>query len=111
MWGGDAGYTWAKDVVSRVDGSSKDFATTEEKRFYTTRRRQEYAKRGIALPDGSYPIRDVGDLRNAIQAFGLGKDKPAARRHIMRRARVLGRTDLIPAGWRKRRKSTSPKIG
>ena len=105
LWGGDAGYTWAKDIVERVEGSKKSFDSIDEKRFYTTARRAEYAKRGIALPDGSYPIRDVGDLRNAIQAYGLGKDRAAAKEHIMKRARSLGRTDLIPANWKTREKA------
>jgi len=70
------------------------------KREYTRTRREEYAKRGIAMPDGSYPIRDVGDLRNAIQAFGRAKNKPAAKRHIKKRARALGETDLLPDTWK-----------
>jgi hypothetical protein len=105
LWGGDAGYTWSKDIVARVEGTSKSFDSIEEKRVYTDRRRDEYAKRGWALPDGSYPIRDVGDLRNAIQAFGLGKDPDAAKRHILKRARALGRLDIIPESWKKREKS------
>ena len=105
LWGGDAGYTWAKDIVERVEGTQKSFEAIEEKRFYTRARRMEYAKRGLALPDGSYPIRDVGDLRNAIQAYGLGKDREAAKRHIMKRARALGRTDLIPDNWKTREKA------
>lgn len=105
LWGGDAGYTWAKDIVERVEGTKKSFESIEEKRFYTNARRTEYAKRGWALPDGSFPIRDVGDLRNAIQAFGLGKNQEATKRHIMKRARALGRTDMIPENWKTRQKS------
>ena len=70
------------------------------KRYYTDERREDYAERGLAMPDGSYPIRDVGDLKNAIQAFGRAKNKPAVKRHIKKRARKLGRLDLIPANWR-----------
>jgi len=111
LWGGDAGYSWAKSIVSRVEGSSKAFVSIEEKRFYTRAKRMEYAKRGWALPDGSFPIRDVGDLRNAIQAYGLGKDQGKAKRHIMKRARALGRMDEIPESWMKREKSAKPKLG
>ena len=68
-------------------------------RDFTAKRRRDLAKKGMALPDGSFPIVTVGDLRNAIQAFGRAKNKSAARRHIIKRARVLGRTDLLPDGW------------
>ncbi len=105
LWGGDPGYTWAKNIVSRVEGTEKSFDSIEEKRFYTRNRRMEYAKRGWALPDGSYPIREVGDLRNAIQSYGLGKNKKRTRQHIMKRARQLGRLDLIPEDWKREEKA------
>lgn len=105
LWGGDPGYTWAKNIVARVEGSEKSFASIHEKRFYTRTRRTEYAKRGWALPDGSFPIRDVGDLRNAIQSYGLGKNKERTRKHIIKRARQLGRLDLVPENWKKRASS------
>ena len=74
-----------------------------ELRTYTKEKREEYAKKGYALPDGSFPIRDVGDLRNAIRSYGRApKEKKAAvRRHIIKRARGLARTDLIPESWMK----------
>lgn len=70
------------------------------KRYYTDDRREEYSKQGMAMPDGSYPIRDVGDLKNAIQACGRAKNILAAKRHIKKRARALGRTDLLPSNWK-----------
>lgn len=62
--------------------------------------RERAAAAGEALPDGSYPVRDVAELRDAIQAYGRARDKAATRRHIMRRARALHREDLIPESWR-----------
>ncbi len=64
--------------------------------------RERLAKEGKALPDGSYPIRNVDDLRNAIQAFGRSKKSKRAqvRRHIMKRARALGKSELIPEQWK-----------
>lgn len=69
------------------------------KRAFTEEQRNAMAKEGNALPDGSYPIANESDLRNAIQAFGRAKDKEAAKRHILKRARELGKESLIPAGW------------
>ena len=64
--------------------------------------RQKLAKKGLALPDGSYPITNVDSLKDSIQAYGRGKPskRAAIRRHIMKRARVLDRADLIPEKWK-----------
>lgn len=64
-------------------------------------------KKGQAFKSGRYPVRNVSDLKKAIRAFGRAKDsdKPAIKRFIMRRARALGATQLIPSSW------TSTKSG
>lgn len=88
----DAGDNPAADVLI--------FKTADvEKRQVGSDERDRLARRGFALPDGSFPIETVADLRNAVQAFGRAANQPAARRHIIRRARALGRTDLLPDGW------------
>jgi len=71
----------------------------EQAREFDSNRRKKLAQQGLALPDGSFPIVNVQDLKNAIQAIGRAKDKAAARRHIIKRAKALGRTDLIPDDW------------
>lgn len=73
-------------------------AFSKRERTMATRRR--LAEQGLAMPDGSYPIVTVEDLRNAIQAFGRTDNPRATKEHIMRRARALGRTDLIPENWK-----------
>ena len=70
------------------------------KKMFSEERRGELAKRGMALPDGSYPIESEEDLKNAIQAYGRAKDKDKAKAHIMKRAKALGKDDLIPDNWR-----------
>lgn len=53
------------------------------------------------MKDGSYPIVTIKDLKNAIQAFGrTGKNKEATKAHIKKRARALGKTDLLPDNWK-----------
>ncbi len=65
-------------------------------REYSAEERRELADKGQSLPDGSFPIVDVEDLKNAIQAYGRAKDQSAAAKFIAKRARALGVTDLIP---------------
>ncbi len=69
------------------------------KRAFSDKQRDEMAKDGSALPDGSYPIANKEDLANAVQAYGRAKDKSAAKRHIIKRAKALGAESMIPANW------------
>jgi ATP-dependent protease ClpP protease subunit len=70
-----------------------------QNREYSQEERERLAKKGHALPDGSYPIVDREDLENAIQAIGRASDPDKAKRHIKKRARDLGLEELIPEGW------------
>ena len=64
-----------------------------------TEERKKLADEGKAMPDGSFPIANVDDLKNAIQAIGRAKDPEAAKAHIKRRAKALGEEALIPEDW------------
>jgi hypothetical protein len=69
------------------------------KRAFTEDVRNQMAQEGTALPDGSFPIANSTDLKNAIAAFGRASDKDAAKNHIMKRAKALGQETLIPNNW------------
>jgi hypothetical protein len=64
-----------------------------------TEERRRLAERGEALPDGSFPIRNKGDLKDAVQSYGRAKDKAEAKRWIKRRARELDAEDELPDDW------------
>lgn len=66
---------------------------------YDADARKRMAGNGQAMPDGSFPIADEQDLRNAIQSVGRASDPDAARAHIKKRAAVLGKTNLLPEDW------------
>jgi uncharacterized membrane protein YkoI len=82
-----------------VEAIDAEVAEIALKRAFTEQQREEMAKDGTALADGSFPISTKEDLSNAIQAFGRASDKAAAKRHIMQRAKALGAESLIPATW------------
>jgi hypothetical protein len=63
---------------------------------YSDEQRMELADKGFALSDGSYPIKDLKDLKNAIMAYGRSKDQPRTAKFIVKRAKALGAEDLIP---------------
>src|SRR5438445_1406282 len=71
----------------------------EAEREFSTDIRKEYADKGVALPDGSYPIPDKGALRRAIMSIGRASDQAAAKRHIIKRAKALDATDMLPDDW------------
>jgi HK97 family phage prohead protease len=64
-------------------------------------------KSRMTMEDGSFPIGNTNDLKNAIQAHGRAKDKDAAKRHIMNCAKKLGKSDLIPDDWKSETIDTS----
>lgn len=87
---------YTMEEATEIEAEAAEIAL---KRAYSEDTRQSMADKGQALPDGSYPIADEADLRNAIQAFGRAKDKTAAKAHIMKRAVALGKEELIPVSW------------
>jgi hypothetical protein len=97
LWGGDAAWSWTRGIIRSYEAEQK----RDGARMFSEERRMKLAKDGLALPDGSYPIVTVGDLKNAIQAYGRAKDPAAAKKHIMKRAKSLNATDLIPGEWLK----------
>lgn len=86
-------------VGSVDDGDDPEAAIVLWKRKFSGEQRDKLAAKGQAMPDGSFPIVSVQDLQNAVQAIGRAKNPTAARRHIIKRAKALGRTDLLPDGW------------
>lgn len=72
----------------------------EERKDYSQAEREALAKKGEALPDGSFPIANVADLHNAIQAVGRASDSAKAKAFIIKRAKALGATSELPEDWR-----------
>lgn len=64
-----------------------------------TEARDKAATSGDALPDGSFPIRNKGELMRAIMSYGRAKNKPAAKALIIKQAKALGATSMLPSGW------------
>lgn len=91
---------WDEYDAEEAEDIDAEVADLALKRMYDEETRSAMAEAGEALPDGSYPIKDVEDLKNAIQAYGRAKDKEAAKAHIMKRAADLEAEDLIPEDWK-----------
>jgi hypothetical protein len=82
--------------VASLRGKMSEFG------YISRDQRNKLAEKGHALPDGSYPISDVDDLKNAIQAYGRSnpEDRAKVKKHIEKRARQLNVRHLIPEKWK-----------
>ena len=88
------------DKIAAVDRPCQEGALAViMKRDFSSDQRDHLANTGAAMPDGSFPIQNTADLKNAIHAIGRAKDPAKARAHIISRARSLGATDMLPDGW------------
>jgi len=86
-----------EDAASTEDGDLTDILiVTDVDENYDTEQRKEMAAKGFALSDGSFPIANLEDLKNAIMAYGRAKDQARAAKFIAKRAKALGAEDLIP---------------
>ena len=65
--------------------------------------RQKAEAKGQAMAGGRFPIRNRADLIKAIRAVGRAKGgeagRAAVRRFIIKRARELKLTSLLPDNW------------
>lgn len=52
--------------------------------------RDQAAKSGVAMKNGSFPVRDRRDFDNARRAIGRAADPKSAARHVRKRGRALG---------------------
>jgi hypothetical protein len=59
--------------------------------------RRRMGTSGVAMPDGSFPIPDVSHLESAIRLART----PEQRSHVMKRAKALGKSNMIPDAWTK----------
>jgi len=83
----------------------KGFLTDEieksnNKHDFSTKERKDLSKKNEALPDGSFPIRNGQDLKDAIKSYGLAKDQSKAKSWIIKRAKELNLTSNLPEDWK-----------
>lgn len=66
----------------------------------TSATRRNLAKQGAALSDGSFPTPNADFLQRAIRSIGRApaEKRPALKTYLRKRAKALGRTDLLKKG-------------
>ena len=89
----------AVSEMEQPESGSPEDPMTLAKRDFSDEERKKLAESGAAMSDGSFPIENTQDLKNAIHAFGRAADKEKAKAHIIARAKALGEEKMLPEGW------------
>lgn len=89
----------SKSVFNKIMEENRDLIEKANKHYFSKKERENLAKEGEAMKDGSFPIRNEQDLKDAIKSAGLAKDPEKTREWIKKRAKELGKEDLIPEDW------------
>lgn len=71
------------------------------KTSFTHEERKDLAKKGEAMPNGKYPIRNRQDLKDAIRlSGGSSMSKEDVKKWIKKRAKELNLEDELPEDWK-----------
>lgn len=91
-----------EDVVKSVcEKYPKEIRKANNKTDFSHSERKDLAKKGEAMPNGKYPIRNSQDLKDAIKLSGasdMTKEKVQA--WIKKRAKELGLESELPEDWK-----------
>ena len=90
----------ATDTDIDGDPEAGDEAFDADKGEFLAREREKDAEEGVAMPDGSYPIRSVKDVENAVRDYFRTGKKPDVKTHIIARAKAIGAESALPDDWR-----------
>jgi hypothetical protein len=70
-----------------------------DKREFSAAQREKDAEEGVAMPDGSYPIRSAKDVVNAVRDCCRSGEKADVKAHIIARAKAIGAESALPDDW------------
>ena len=91
-----------EDVVKSVCKKyPKEIRKANNKTDFSHSERKDLAKKGEAMPNGKYPIRNSQDLKDAIKLSGASDmPKEKVKAWIKKRAKELGLEGELPEDWK-----------
>jgi hypothetical protein len=101
----DATFDVVKDGVAEKRAfapravSKETAALDADKPEFSAAVREKDAEAGVAMPNGSYPIRSAKDVENAVRDYYRSGRRPDVKAHIIARAKAIGAEDALPGGW------------
>ena len=92
----------SKEVFTTYcEKNSEKLEKSANKTFFTHEERKDLAKKGEAMPNGKYPIRNRQDLKDAIRLSGSSSmPKEDVKKWIKKRAKELNLEDELPEDWK-----------
>lgn len=92
----------SKDVfTSYCEKNPEKLEKSANKTSFTHEERKDLAKKGEAMPNGKYPIRNKQDLKDAIRLSGSSSmSKEEVKKWIKKRAKELNLEDELPEDWK-----------
>lgn len=91
-----------EDVLKSVcEKYPKEIRKANNKTDFSHSERKDLAKKGEAMPNGKYPIRNSQDLKDAIKLSGASDmPKEKVKAWIKKRAKELGLESELPEEWK-----------
>jgi hypothetical protein len=90
----------AEEIDTAVDGNpDTDDDCDADKSEFSAGGREKDADEGVAMPDGSYPIRSAKDVANAVRDCCRSGEKADVKAHIIARAKAIGAEGTLPDNW------------
>ena len=101
----------ADDPADSEDSDDTVLDAENEKHEFSTTEREKDAEAGVAMPDGSYPIRNAQDVETAVRDFHRSGEKPDVKAHIIARAKAIGAESALPDDWKEKAdKAAAPSV-
>jgi hypothetical protein len=82
-----------------ADVDANDDELDADKGEFSAAEREKDAEEGVAMPDGSYPIRTAKDVANALRDCCRNGEKADVKAHIIARAKAIGADSALPDDW------------
>ena len=80
-----------------IDAGDEDLDA--DKGEFSAAQHEKDAEDGVAMPDGSYPIRSAKDVANAVRDCCRSGETAAVMAHIVARAKTIGAEGALPDAW------------
>ena len=103
------GIAQKRAFAARPFSAALNTSLDSQKHEASAAEREEDAEAGVAMPDGSYPIRSAKDVENAIRDYDRSGQNVDVKAHIIARAKAIEAETALPEDWREPADKAAPR--